>query len=559
MRQWLMIAALGSGCVTTELDKSTPTDDPVVGATGDTGVPEVDADGDGFVASVDCDETDPLINPGAVELCDGIDNDCTTVADDGKGVASIGTGEAGVLYSTLDMAVAAALEVPGTTIDVCPGAHPISPLALVEDDQLTLRGVAGRVDTVVNAVNNVGFATLEGDAELTIDGITVSESLFRAFVLRGESVLTLIDANVSDNPGGGVLIAEGSDGVELNVQGSNFSGNVVADEVGGAILAEGQRFDITVEQSGANRSRFFDNGALRGGAIGLVNRPGAELSDRQVDISDDVDFTNNVASEYGGAIYSVLATIELDQTEFVLNAAILSGGAVELINSSLTMSSTTMSSNQATWGGALSLDEFGFSSVTGGDDNVSVVDNLADEMGGALTGSGAVTNVFFARNQAPVGGAVHVPSGAFLTVDQSDFDANVAIQGGALFLERNTDVDLVDVTFTLNETLPEFPSQTTTPPGTTTPPLPAPLPSVVEPDFAGLGGAAFLNDGAELLATTSSFGVDESTEGGIDNDNRPGDIFVRALGASSNHERLGLMVDVLCNDDGCLLIQAPMP
>ncbi len=55
----------------------------------DNEVPQpVDSDGDGVFADADCNDNDPIMFPGAVETCDGVDNDCNGIIDNDPSDAS---------------------------------------------------------------------------------------------------------------------------------------------------------------------------------------------------------------------------------------------------------------------------------------------------------------------------------------------------------------------------------------------------------------------------------------------------------------------------------------
>jgi hypothetical protein len=51
-----------------------------------------DTDADGYFVSVDCNDQNAAIHPGALEACNGVDDDCNGLTDDGLGTSTCGLG-----------------------------------------------------------------------------------------------------------------------------------------------------------------------------------------------------------------------------------------------------------------------------------------------------------------------------------------------------------------------------------------------------------------------------------------------------------------------------------
>jgi hypothetical protein len=167
----------------------------------------VDMDGDGFFNDVDCDDDNPAVNPDAIEVCDGIDNNCDGLIDD----------------EDLTVTCNAVTEIEADLIDATflqgsSNPSPTGPILRVEE------------------------------------GNRVTYLKFDTGMLNGEIVDAELRMQVASDPGNGTLevfLGSDSDWTETNLNGSNKPlelGNAIGEITGTHSLGQTKVWNLDFSQ-----------------------------------------------------------------------------------------------------------------------------------------------------------------------------------------------------------------------------------------------------------------------------------------------------------------------
>jgi hypothetical protein len=125
-----------------------------------------DLDGDGYTGTDDCDDHDTAINPGAVEACDGVDQDCDGLIDEDTSGATWypdldgdGYGDDTAAVSSCASPAAYYIASGGDCDDTDAAVNPVA----VEDCDGVDDDCDGTADDGVSTGSNVFFADADGD------------------------------------------------------------------------------------------------------------------------------------------------------------------------------------------------------------------------------------------------------------------------------------------------------------------------------------------------------------------------------------------------------------
>ncbi|MFH1469653.1 MAG: MopE-related protein, partial [Pseudomonadota bacterium] len=316
----------------------------------------------GFVPdATDCDDTDAAVNPGADELCNGVDDDCDGDVDeddatdattwypdadgDGYGDSSSGApacaAPSGTLSDGSDCDDGDAAIHP-TATELCDGIDDDCD-GTTDDDCLDC-------DLFVAADGSAAYTTIQGAIHDAVDGegiCVAAGTYYENLDLLGRAVTVLgldgaADTVVDGGGAGSVVTITSGEQSDTVLQGFTLTNGLAPN--GGGVLVDGASPTLTDLIITANRAWSYGGGLY--------------LESRQTQARDVVVSDNQAAN--GGGLALMLCGSALDLTGFTVsdNTATSTGGGVYLEDSESALTDSTVSGNAAAvYGGGIYVSE----------------------------------------------------------------------------------------------------------------------------------------------------------------------------------------------------------
>ena len=412
-----------------------------------------DADGDGYgdassstascdqpsgsvALDSDCDDTDAWSYPGAMELCDGQQNDCSDSSwSSDVGLASFYDDTAGT-WSDETATLGAGISASPATITLSDAGQ----YNICEGTWYGMFEVEADVDMV--GMDGADLVTLDAGGNGTVvtvltDAITVG--LSELTITGGEATQTPSFTTSGYFFGGGVHCSASSN---LDLDGVVFTANNA--DVGGALLAES--CDVT-----AANTTWSDNTATV--SVSAVYTYGSTW------VESDGLYQDNEAPAQGSRFY--LSDVTFTDVTFDGNTATDGGSAAMMIGHSSTFDATglTVSNNQTGtsasggtyYGGAVWV----YSGSTASFSDATFSGNTSDNLAGAMYIYASDVDcdacTFDSNTAVYAGGALYVRSGSTLDLTNGSVISNNTSDtyGGGLYVDYS-DISFDDTTVSGN-------------------------------------------------------------------------------------------------------------
>ena len=151
---------------------------------------EGDGDADGYTACQDCDDADPNVHPGAAETCNGRDDDCDAILD--NGIDADGDGHSGCGGPDCNDANSGVWGLPAEVSGVAPGS--VIPTVVSWDSQAVSAGSSTLYDVVSGSISSNPGISFNSAVCLQSDGAGTTYQDNRPNPILGRATWYLVRA-----------------------------------------------------------------------------------------------------------------------------------------------------------------------------------------------------------------------------------------------------------------------------------------------------------------------------------------------------------------------------